>query len=93
MLLILVPVLLGALVTPGPGNRFHWRQRRGYPSAGFLAPFVVAAGSLIVPAPVMWLVDLDRPLTVRDHVAAGLAPLVAFVVTRWVSPAWWKSSK
>ncbi|SDS91081.1 hypothetical protein [Actinoplanes derwentensis] len=92
MLLILVPVLLGALVTPGPGNRFHWRRRRGYPSAGFAAPFVVAAGSLIVPAPVLLIVDLGRSLTVLDFVAAGLAPVAAFVVTRWVSPAWWKSS-
>ncbi|GAA1641021.1 hypothetical protein [Actinoplanes couchii] len=92
MLVILVPVLLGALVTPGPGNRFHWRRRRGYPSAGWAAPVVVAAASLIVPAPVMLLVDLDRRLTALDFVAAALAPLVAFAATRWVCPAWWKSS-
>ncbi|HWS37964.1 MAG TPA: hypothetical protein VN408_35180, partial [Actinoplanes sp.] len=93
MLLLLVPVLLGALVTPGPGNRFHRRRRRGYPSAGWTAPFVVAAGAVIVPAPALLLVDLDRGRTALDFAAAGLAPLVAFAVTRWVSPAWWKPAR
>lgn len=92
MLLILVPVLLAALVTPGPGNRFHWRRRRGYRWAGAGAPFVVAAGSLIVPAPVLLLAGPPRSLSVLDWAAVVLAPAAAFVVTRRVIPPWWKRS-
>lgn len=95
---VLGSVLLMALVTSGPGNRFFvhrkFRRPRRYESAGAGAPFAVLAGSLLVATPVVLLVDQERErILANPALAAAIltpAPVVAFALVRRISPPWWK---
>ncbi|GAA4953911.1 hypothetical protein [Actinoplanes utahensis] len=95
---VLGSVLLMALVTSGPGNRFFvhqkFRRPRRYGWAGLGAPLTVLIGSLPLPEPAALLAEPDRVELFGDWALAAAilvpAPLVAFALVRRISPPWWK---
>ncbi|MFC4068814.1 hypothetical protein [Actinoplanes subglobosus] len=83
LIAVLGLVLLVALVTPGPGNR----AGRRYPWAGFAVPFVVLAGSVLMPLPIVPLLAGAQPW---QWVLLLAGPLAAHGLAWRVSPPWWR---
>jgi hypothetical protein len=83
LIAVLGLVLLVALVTPGPANR----AGRRYPWAGFGAPLVVLAGSVLVPLPIVPLLAGAQPW---QWALVVVGPVAGYGLVRRVSPPWWR---